>query len=298
MQLFSKKKKNEISQKSWQRKGLVVTSFAGRKKDKGRRKFSRFLFWPLLAVFLGICAYLLLFSPFLLVDNIVIEGNQDVSSLDISRAVENSLNRKYFKVFDSRNYFLVNMGNISGAMKSNFDRLEVGSVEKHFPGTIFIRVIERKAEIVWCSAGVCYFVDKDGLAYGGAAGAEDEEEEEEELRSKRFLVVVDDGAIPVEIGKTVINPDYIGFIEAADAMIRDDLKLEAAESYHTPGTASREIGVKTVEGWILKISSEYSIDEAKKTIQMLFEKDLNEETRKNLDYLDLRIKGKIYYKMK
>ncbi len=54
----------------------------------------------------------------------------------------------------------------------------------------------------------------------------------------------------------------------------------------------------TGEGWILKISSEYSIDEAKKIIQTLFEKDLNEETRKNLDYLDLRVKGKVYYKTK
>ncbi len=50
---------------------------------------------------------------------------------------------------------------------------------------------------------------------------------EEDLRAGNFLVVVDDSAIPVEIGKTKINPDYIGYIEAVNAMIRDDLKLES-----------------------------------------------------------------------
>ena len=271
---------------------VATSSSAGKDEKKGRRKFSRFLFWPLLGGFLGICVYLLFFSPFLHVDNIIVEGNEDVSSQDIAGTIETSLEKKYFNILTQGKYFLVSKNNIGFAVKDNFSRLEVVAIEKKFPRTIYIKVIERKAEMVWCSGGACYFVDKNGLAYGGADAGE------EDLRAGNFLVVVDESAIPVEIGKTKINPSYIEFIEAADAMIRDDLKLETVESYRTPGIASQEISGRTGEGWILKISLEYSIDEAKKIIQMLFEKDLNQEVRKNLDYLDLRIRNKIYYKIK
>jgi len=55
-------------------------------------------------------------------------------------------------------------------------------------------------------------------------------------------------------------------------MIRDDLKLDVAASYHTPGIASQEVSVVTNEGWTLKISSEYSVDEAKKNHPNSFRK--------------------------
>jgi cell division septal protein FtsQ len=294
MGIFSKKKKNKNVQKSWQRKHSGVYSGTV-KKDVSKKKsglFSRFLFWALLIVFAGNCVYLLFFSTFLEVGKINIQGNQAISSEEISKVVEKSLEGKYFKYFPRNNYFLVSKTDISGAVKDNFNRLEIASIEKKFPDTAVVQVIERKAELVWCSGGTCYFVDKSGLVYGGAAGSEDD------LRAGNFLVVVDDSAIPVDIGKTKINPDYIGYIESANAMIRDDLGLESVASYHTPGIASQEISIMTNEGWILKTSSEYSVDEAKKIIQTLFEKDLNEKTRKNLDYLDLRVKGKVYYKTK
>jgi len=293
MAFFLKKKKNKTIQKSWQRKG--AGAYSGTSKKETSQKggvFSRFLFWVLLIVFLRICAFLLFFSTFLDISKITIQGNQEISSVEIAKTVEKSLEGNYLKYLPRKNFFLVSRANIGSAVKSSFNRLEVGSIEKKFPDTIAVKVVERKAELVWCSGGACYFADSSGLVYEGATGSE------EGLRTGNFLVVVDDSAIPVEIGKTKINPDYIGYVEGVNAMIRDDLKIEPIASYHTPGIASQEVSVMTNEGWILKISSEYPIDEAKKIIQTLFEKDLDEEIRKNLDYLDLRVKGKVYYKLK
>jgi len=293
MGIFSKKKKNKIVQKSWQRKSAKAYPGASKKETpKKGGVFSRFLFWVLLVGFLGICAYLFFFSTFLDISKIIIQGNQEISSVEISKVVEKSLEGNYLKYLPKKNFFLVSEKNIGSAVKKSFNRLEVSSIEKKFPDTIVVKVVERKAELVWCSSGVCYFADRSGLVYGGASGSEDD------LRAANFLVVVDDSAIPVNMGKTRISPDFVGYIEAVNAMMRDDLRVDPVASYHTPGIASQEVNVMTSEGWILKISSEYSIEEAKKIIQTLFEKDLDEETRKNLDYLDLRVKGKVYYKTK
>jgi hypothetical protein len=293
MGIFSKKKKNKTIQKSWQRKGAKAYSGVSKKETpKKRGVFSRFLFRLLFVGFLGICAYLFFFSTFLDISKMIIQGNQDISNVEISKVVEKSIEGNYLKYLPKKNFFLVSEKNIGSAVKNNFNRLEVSSIEKKFPDMIFVKVVERKAKLVWCSAGVCYFADRSGLVYGGA------NETEENLRAANFLVVVDDSAIPVDMGKTKINPDFIGYIEAVNARMRDDLKVEPSASYHTPGIASQEVNVMTSEEWTLKISSEYSTEEAKKIIQTLFEKDLTEETRKNLDYLDLRVNGKIYYKLK
>ena len=166
------------------------------------------MFWLLLVGFIGICGYLLFFSPFLEIDKISIEGNKDISSANITIAVEKYLNGKYFGYLPRNNFFLVSEKNISGEIQKYFNRLEVLSIEKKFPKTILINVIEHKAELVWCSAGVCYFVDSKGIAYGGAAG------NEVDLRANNYLVVVDDSAIPVDIGKSKIDPAYIAYIEA------------------------------------------------------------------------------------
>ena len=292
MAFFRKKTKNRIPQKSWQGRRTGAYASVPKKEKKRERKFSRVLFWLLFLGFLGICGYILLFSPYLDVDSVSIEGNQDISKREIADNVAKSIEGKYFSFFPKKNFFFVNKKDINTALKSNFDQLEVASIEKKFPGTISIQVTERRPELVWCSGGVCYFVGKDGLAYGGAAGAD------EELRKKGFLMVIDDSAVPVDLGKTKISPDYIGLIEAADLMLRDGLKLDPAESFHTAGIASGEISVKNREGWTVKLGSEFSVEDAKKVMQTLFEKELNEEVRKNLDYLDLRIKNKIYYKIK
>jgi cell division septal protein FtsQ len=293
MVFFSKKQKNKTAEKSWQGKGARVVSTKPREKEKKRgRKFSRFLFWLLLLVFLGICAYLLFFSPFLEINSVSVEGNKEISSVDITKSVEKYFEGKFFFYLPKGNFFLARQEEINRVVSSISKKLEVVSIEKKFPGSMQIKVIERKAELAWCSGGVCYSIDKDGLSYEGAQGNEDG------LRAKNFLVVVDDSARPVEIGKTKIDSEYIIWIENVSTMIKDRLNVKIVESFHTPGAASNEVNIRMNEGWILKISSQYSIDESQKIIQTLFEKELNEETRKKLDYLDLRVKNKIYYKIK
>lgn len=293
MSFFFNKQKNKTYQKSWQRKS-TRTYFGTVKKGEANKKnkFSRFLFWLLLVGFSAICLYLLFFSSYMDVENISVEGNKDIPAEEIIKQVGKALEGNYFGYFPKNNFFLINKKSINNALQNSFNRLEVASIEKKFPNTILVRVAERKAELVWCSGGVCYFVDGSGLAYSGASGSE------EDLRNSNSLVVIDDSARPIDIGKTVINPDYIEYIAAVSTMLSRDLKISLAESYHTPGMASGEISARTGEDWILKLSSEISAEEAKTIIQSLFDKELNEEKRKDLDYLDLRIKGKVYYKLK
>jgi len=293
MGFFFRKQDSRVPKKSWQGKDFKMrSSILKKRRPEKKRKFSRFLFWVLLLGFSGVSLYLLFFSPFLEVESISVEGNEDVPASEISGQIEKSLDGKYFRFLSRKNYFLIRTGDIERALAGSGKLLELESIRKNFPNSLTVRVVERKALLVWCSGGVCYFADSDGFVFGGVP------ELEEEIEEQNFLVVVDDSARPIEIGKTKINLAYLENLSNLAYILKSDFNLAGSEYFHTPGMASQEINLKTTEGWVLKASLAGPAEETKKIMETLFEKDLNEEARKKLDYLDLRVKNKIYYKTK
>lgn len=292
MSWFRKKEKN----KSWKKRNpRVYSGVPKREKQEKRGKFTRFLFWVLFLGFLGVSGYLLFFSPFMEIEAVSVEGNRDIPTEEITGKIEQALSGKYYNLVSKRNFFFASKYEINNKLKNSFDRLEVSAIEKKFPRAILVKVQERQPEMAWCSGGVCYLVDKSGLVYAGANAAD------EELNKNRFLIAVDDNARPVEIKKTTVNPEFIQCLKKIDSLLIEDLGLALEGNYHTPAISSGEIVVKIKEGdtgWILKISSAVLPGEIKKIIGTIFEKDLNAEKRKNLEYLDLRVKGKVYYKMR
>ncbi|MFA5871657.1 MAG: hypothetical protein WC858_02940 [Parcubacteria group bacterium] len=291
--LGRKQKKIPLAKKSWQRRNPKTYSAVPRKtREKTGAKLARILYGVLLVVFLGVCAYSFLFSPFLEIDTISVQGNESVPSEEIASKANQGLEGKYYKLFSKRNYFFARKNDLAVFLKNNFSRLGLVEIEKKFPRTLVIRVDERQAELVWCSGGVCYLVDQNGLVYSGASGTD------EELRNNNFLTIIDDSARPVDIEKTSINPDFINYIKGVNAIIKGDLKIETEGGIHTPSIASEEIYLQTKEGWAIKLSSQVSAEDTKKIIQTVFDKELDSEKRKNLEYFDLRVKNKVYYKFR
>ncbi len=262
--------------------------------EKKKSRFSRFLFWILFLCFLGVAFYLLLLSPFLEVEIISVEGNEKITSEEIVARAGEAIEGKYFQYFSKRNFFLLSRKKVNEKLRSDFNRLEISSIEKKFPNAILIRVKERQPEIAWCSGGVCYLVDKEGLVYAGA------DARDEEITRERFLIVIDDNARPIDIKKTMIGIEFIDYLKQIDVVLIDKLGLKLKDSYHTPSLSSREILVKIdeKEGWELKMDVAVSPEETEKILETLFEKELEPEKRKNLEYLDLRVKNKVYYKMR
>ncbi len=262
--------------------------------SKGR--LLRPLFWILAISFLAVTGYLLFVSDQLDIDTVSVEGNKDISSEAIASEAQSALAGKRYNLFSKNNFFFIDKKDIISRLQNNFNRLEVSSVERKFPKALLIKVEERQPEMVWCSGGVCYLVDKNGSIFSGAGGSD------EELKNGRFLTIVDDNAKPVDIGVTVISRDFIDYLKQLDYLLVEDLHLKIDGIYHTPALASQEVLAKIQEengeSWTLKLSSGVSVGETKKILETLFEKELNGDKRASLEYLDLTVKGKIYYKLK
>lgn len=291
--MFRHKKKN----KNWQKKNhRLYRGVPKRGQREKRGRASRFIFWFLFLIFLAVSLYILFFSTQLDIDTVIVEGNQNILTADITDKVNAALNGKYYKYLSKRNFFFASKSEIARTLEGGFSRLEVSEVEKKFPKTIFVRVKERQPELIWCSGGVCYLVDKEGLIYSGVNGTEGD------LKNNNQLAIIDDNAKPVDIGLTRIDQSFIDYLKEIDVVLTDDLHFNLGDSYHTPALASQEIYARIAEpdsdGWTLKLSSNISPPDTKKIIETILEKDINNNQLKSLDYLDLSVKGKVYYKMK
>src|SRR4030042_1558852 len=116
MSFFRKKEK----EKSWKRKNPKIYSGVPRRDNQEKRgRFSRCLFWILFLGFLGVCGYLLLFSPFLEVESVSVEGNNEIPPEQIIEKVNGVMGGKYLKYFSKRNFFLARKSAISGELKNN-----------------------------------------------------------------------------------------------------------------------------------------------------------------------------------
>ena len=100
--------------------------------------------------------------------------------------------------------------------------------------------------------------------------------------------------------KPSLGREFIQYLKEIDAVLVNDLGLSIDGNYHTPALSSQEIIVKIKEGegWMLKISSLISRKTQKKFSKRFSRRSSPGRKEKNLDYLDLRVKGKVYYKMK
>ncbi len=289
---FLKKKSFEPKKRKSQNPKVYLT--VQKKIEKGKTgKSFRFLRVLITFVFFLTLGYLALFSPFLEITTVSVRGVELNREIEISRKVNELLSGKYANLIKKNNFLFVRPKLIEEELLKNFNRLSKAEAKKIFPNLILVSAVERKADLVLCSSGICYLVDENGVAYSRA------DISDEELRERNFLTLVDESASLVEIGKTKIDKDFIEFAKKMSLILKDNLNFNWEGGFYTPALVSGEIFVRITEnGWILKLSQQTPPEEIYKMLVALIDQEIKRENLSNLEYLDLRIKGKAYYKMK
>jgi hypothetical protein len=112
------------------------------------------------------------------------------------------------------------------------------------------------------------------------------------------LTIIDESAESVEIGRTRVDKELIKFARDASLILRENMGFDWREGIKTPSNASGEIMILMNDGWILRLSQDTEPQEYQHILQAIFDNEVKKEDLPNLEYLDLRIKGRAYYKYK
>lgn len=261
------------------------------KRDSGGI-FGKILILFVLIIFVGVTLYLLFFSPFLLVSKINIGGTEKLDTGAVRDVINLAISGRHLNVVPANNIILIDQGKLKESIKDKFKRIEDIEIKKVFPETLNISITERRSMLILCSAGACFIIDNDGVAYAPADFASNE------LQENELLVLNDDGNKEIRLKESVLEAGYMQYLLDIKDKLKSDLNLDIDKNYHTPQLVSGDIRVVTTEGWTIYFDSSLLVQKEIDMLKLVLSDKIDKDKRSNLEYVDLRTDNKVYYKFK
>lgn len=267
---------------------------AAAKASSFSKLLSRIIFYILLIGFLGVSGYVLFFSQYLQITNITISGTQELKSQDIEQVIKASAQGKFWNVIPKNNFLFFPQKRIENLLKDNFKKIRGVTVARKFPDSISIEIDERKAVMVWCSAEDCFLIDENGVAYSTADFSSPE------IVQNNLIRINDSSGKSFSIGEQITKSEYEKYalgLKSALKNIGFEISDDAGNAYGTPSNMADEIDVKTQQGTDLYFSTQFSLENAMRTLDVALKKGI-EDKQKGFEHIDLRSENKVYYKLK
>lgn len=187
-----------------------------------------------------------------------------------------------------KNIFFVQTESLEQAIKTKLSQIKTIHIVRKLPATIKAIVQEKEPAILLLSGGKYYFVDKNGVAY--------ERARLDTLPGKVLTTVKnDDQQTKVTIGVVTVQPNLIGFLQKANEEIPAMINARIGE-VHIPSLAAREVRVILDNNWTIYFDLTRPPENQIKILKTLLEKTITEEEKETMQYIDLRVPKRIYYK--
>jgi len=248
------------------------------------RSGKKIFFFALVLVFLLLIAGVLL-SPIFKVEKFYVDGNEEIKSEEI----ENAVNRK--------NILLLSETEIKNGLVRAFPKIATLKIEKNIlKRTIEITLTERKSLGIICKAKIvstgkmpkeeitnCFYADKEGVIFESAP----------QTSGSLILLIKDYSTEEFLLGKKTIEGKLISSIY--------DLKTELLQKtnilslwFELHAFPPEELKVITSEDWYMLFDLSRDLKSQLLTLKVALDEKI--KNRQNLEYVDLRIENRVYYK--
>ncbi|MBM3255911.1 MAG: FtsQ-type POTRA domain-containing protein [Candidatus Moranbacteria bacterium] len=255
--------------------------------------FARLVYYTLFGLLFAGVFYFLFFSEWLEIHNLSVEGNNIVDQKTILGTAEPYLHKKRFWIFPSNNFFLVPVRQIEKELLGNYKRISSVEIKKFLPHSLVISVKEKKAVLLFCSDKGCTWVDEEGVAYNKSTYTE-------ALNLNVGVVIIQDNsgkAIP--LGSAATSAKLVAFANGIAKNFTEITRKEVG-FLSVPLPSAEEIRVHTKEGWIAYFDINFDLEKSLALLDQTISQNLAEEQKSTdcLEYVDLRIVDRIFYKLK
>lgn len=252
----------------------------------GKRSYGGLIF--LWLVLFGTTLYILFFSPQLALSSVEFSGAQNRSLESAKDLVKKELSGKYFGVLPRNNFFVVRPLRLKRLLESEYPLFRSVEVSRHFPNRLSIHTETREIIVLFCSGGPCHLLDEEGKARESVQALK-----EENLSS--VLWVTDLSGRLVDSGEKLFDPRFPSFVTLLQGAFQERFGLSLENRFTVTSRFASELRAKTAEDFEIFFSTELPLESSLKALSLLFEKELPEEKRKKLRYIDLRAENRIYY---
>ena len=270
------------------RKKHIKNKIHGINRSRIVRKsiFKKLWFWVLFLILALIifCFYVIFFYSGFQVQNIIISGNQKVSTEDLRNIVAESADKEIFGLGDfkiySRSIFLVDEGKISEEASNAFHTIEKLAVSRTFPQTLNIVVYERDAAGVFCDDNLqCFMIDRSGIVYQKIAI--------NQLDSSWVIIRQTMADRNISTGEGVVAQNIVDAISKIQKDLKDNYQIGLKEALVSSPV---RLNLTTDKNWQIyfDLGQGSNISLQIKELDLLLSGGISESEMKNLRYIDLR----------
>ncbi len=269
-----------LSQPSYQREAL---------ERKRRRLISRssLIVFAILAV-CAVVIMVLFFAKLFDVREIKVVSPTLIPARDVEVIAWSVLNRRVLGIPRKNNSLFFSPQKIQSELFQAFPRINLIEIRRNSTHVVVITIHERIATGLWCFSGQerCFYYDAKGIAFSEIASTS----------GFLFVPVNDARDRMIEIGNEVA-PDFWreNILEAKKILQFGGIH---ASQFFIPLDSFNEFDVKVAEGWKILYNTDFDINRQTDNLLAFLREKISPEERKNLDYIDLRIEDRIYYKMR
>jgi len=258
--------------------------------------------------------YFLIFSSYLWISQLELETDRDskyYQKEEVEKIIWESLNKKVFQIVSQKNIVLAPIETIQKQVLERMPQLSSITLQRRLPNTLLVKIEERQSIGVWCQAQR----DESGLSQATSTQEQIEEPKQERRVVKQCFLIDKQGIVfketllvkstlliniydlkdqKIRLGQEAVLPNIMKFILALNQELgktegkkREQLFLGADFEI----ISIEDVRMATSAGWQIYFNPAYSAVSQVRALQALLDK---EEIL--FEYIDLRIKGRAYYK--
>ncbi len=237
-------------------------------------------------VALLITIFLVLFwSRLFRIDQPIITGAARVSTEAILTAVSPILNTSRFWILPGNALLGVSNKQVEQAALQTSPAIASVEVRKELPNVLKIIIHEREPLAIWSAAGQFFFIDERGIAY--------DEILRSESRDVSLPVIVDEGARATVEQDRVVTEETLQFVRAVFADVTRTVGI-GINFFVAPSRLAPDLTLVTSEGWKIIFDSTKPADQQVIVLKEVLDNQVKD--KKNLEYIDLRIPGRVFVK--
>lgn len=258
------------------------------KPRKKRSNKKRRIFFLIILLFL-VLVYIFLFSPLFRIQAIEVSGNREVEVGEI----ENK--------FNYQNIFLITDNEIKDNLFKKIPKIADLEISKNLiKRTVKLIIKEREKLGIVCQLEIgedpessdgageeqvkaCFYIDKTGVIF----------EEAPQTSGSLILLIKDYSQRDFYLGKQVFKERIVNFISQAKEGLFSETSIRSLD-FNILSFPVKELKVMTSEGWYILFDLEREAENQILALKVALEEKI--ENRESLEYVDLRIENRIYYK--
>ncbi len=247
---------------------------------KERKSFNLLTLFKIILLIVVIVSvgYFFYYSSFFNVTSIEIEGSELVERRQLEELTYNYLDSNENNIWKFNGYGL------RQTIEDQFPIIDQVIIQKGIPDTIRVVVYEREPKLIWVSDSQKYLVDQQGYAF---INLDDYQEKKDHFQSS-LIRIIDRSDLSVGSNQRLVSRDWVNFVLQLDKRLLNDFNLPAKKYYITE--TAFDLYVVSEIGEII-FDTNRPIGEQLSALRTTRES----VSKKNFNYLDLRINGWVYY---